>query len=313
MRGRLLLVSGVHRKGLLLVATVLLLAACAPPEQQVIEESRGVLTVATVNYPLAYFAERIGGEYVQVSFAVPADVDPAFWQPSAESVLEYQQADLIFINGAGYAAWVQKASLPLSRVVDTSAVAADRLITVTAGPRHKHGPTGEHDHGVTAFTTWLDPDIAKLQAESVLQALSNARPEYTEAFDAGYRRLADDLDDLNAQFATALALPVDAAVVFSHPVYQYLQRQYAVNAVTVMWEPDEALTSDDLSELPRRLDSSGMQLVIWEAEPSAANQAALAAEGFQSIVFATAANKPAEGDYLDVMRANAERFEELSR
>ena len=56
-----------------------------------------------------------------------------------------------------------------------------------------------------------------------------------------------------------------------------------------------------------------MQLMILEAEPSAANQAALAAAGFQSIVFATAANKPIEGDYLDVMRANAKRFEELSR
>jgi len=250
---------------------------------------------------------------VQVSYAVPADVDPAFWQPSAEAVLEYQQADLIFVNGAGYAAWVKKASLPLSRVIDTSALAADQLITVTAGPRHKHGPTGEHDHGETAFTTWLDPDIAKVQAEAVLQALANARPEYAEVFDAGYQQLVDDLDALNAQLAAALALPVDATVVFSHPVYQYLQRHYAVNAATVMWEPDMALTSDDLSSLPGRPDGSAMQLVIWEAEPSAANQAALAAEGFQSIVFATAANKPVEGDYLDVMRANAERFEELSR
>jgi len=306
-------VSGVHRKGLLLVATVLSLAACTPPEQQVAQGPGGVLTVATVNYPLAYFAERIGGENVQVSFAVPPDVDPAFWQPSAEAVLEYQQADLIFINGAGYAAWLQKASLPLSRVVDTSAVAADQLITVTAGPRHKHGPTGEHDHGATAFTTWLDPDIAKLQAESILQALSNARPEYAEVFDAGYQQLVDDLDALNAQFVDALAMPVDAAVVFSHPVYQYLQRHYAMNAVTVMWEPDLALTSDDLSALASRPEGSAMQLVIWEAEPSAANQAALAAAGFQSVVFATAANKPVEGDYLDVMRANAKRFEELSR
>ena len=223
------------------------------------------------------------------------------------------QADLIVINGAGYAAWLKKAALPLSRIIDTSAVAKDQLIVETEGVRHKHGPTGEHDHGETAFTTWLDPDIAKLQAEVILQALSKARPEYAEVFDAGYRQLVDDLDALNAQLAGALALPANAAVVFSHPVYQYLQRHYAMNAATLMWEPDVALTSDDLSSLPDSADGSGMQLVIWEAEPAAANRTALAAAGFQSVVFATAANKPVEGDYLDAMRANAKRFEELPR
>jgi zinc transport system substrate-binding protein len=313
MRRRLLLVSGVHGKVLLLVATVLLLAACAPPEQQAAQKSDGVLAVATVNYPLAYFAERIGGEHVKVSFAVPADVDPAFWQPSPEAILKFQQADLILINGAGYAAWLKKAALPLSRIIDTSAVAKDQLIIETEGVRHKHGPTGEHDHGETAFTTWLDPAIAQLQAAAILQALAQARPEYAEVFDVGYRQLVDDLDALNVQFAGALALPANATVVFSHPVYQYLQRHYAINAKTVLWEPDMALTSDDLSSLPARSDAPGLQLVIWEAEPSAANRAALAAAGYQSVVFVTAANKPAEGDYLDAMRANAKRFEELPR
>ena len=34
------------------------------------------LTVYTVNYPLQYFAERIGGEYVEVIFPAPGDEDP---------------------------------------------------------------------------------------------------------------------------------------------------------------------------------------------------------------------------------------------
>jgi zinc transport system substrate-binding protein len=39
----------------------------------------GQLTVITVNYPLAYFAERILGDAGRVSFPAPADVDPAYW------------------------------------------------------------------------------------------------------------------------------------------------------------------------------------------------------------------------------------------
>jgi len=39
------------------------------------------LIIYTVNYPLAYFTERIGGEHVKVVFPVPPDMDPAFWKP----------------------------------------------------------------------------------------------------------------------------------------------------------------------------------------------------------------------------------------
>ncbi|NJN46252.1 MAG: hypothetical protein HC808_06995 [Candidatus Competibacteraceae bacterium] len=36
------------------------------------------LSVYTVNYPLAYFAERIAGEQAEVVFPAPAGRDPAF-------------------------------------------------------------------------------------------------------------------------------------------------------------------------------------------------------------------------------------------
>ena len=73
-----------------------------------------------VNYPLKYFAERIGGPHVNVTLPVTADEDPVYWVPGIEVIGQYQQADLILLNGAGYAKWVKKASLPRSKTVDTS-------------------------------------------------------------------------------------------------------------------------------------------------------------------------------------------------
>ena len=40
------------------------------------------LVVYTTNYPLAYFAERIGGELVRVEFPVPSGIDPAYCPPA---------------------------------------------------------------------------------------------------------------------------------------------------------------------------------------------------------------------------------------
>jgi len=42
------------------------------------------LSVAVVNYPLMYFAQRIGGPDVSVAFPASADGDPAFWEPGPE-------------------------------------------------------------------------------------------------------------------------------------------------------------------------------------------------------------------------------------
>ena len=44
------------------------------------------LYIYVVNYPLKYFAERIGGEHVKVEFPVPAGADPAYWNPDLADI-----------------------------------------------------------------------------------------------------------------------------------------------------------------------------------------------------------------------------------
>ncbi|MDF1727819.1 MAG: zinc ABC transporter substrate-binding protein, partial [Sulfitobacter sp.] len=118
--------------------------------------------VATDNYPLAYFADRLGGGEVEVLFPVPEGTDPSFWRPGIADITAIQKADLIALNGAGFSTWSTKASLPRSRTLDTSAGFQDRLIrtdTVT----HSHGEGGEHSHTATANYTWLDFTLAMEQ------------------------------------------------------------------------------------------------------------------------------------------------------
>ena len=101
------------------------------------------ITVYTVNYPLQYFAERIAGKHADVVFPAPDGVDPAFWTPDSETVNRYQQADLILLNGAGYAGWTQHASLPRLKQVDTSAAFSAAYIRQAGGAAHSHGPGTE--------------------------------------------------------------------------------------------------------------------------------------------------------------------------
>ena len=192
------------------------------------DSSASVLSVYTVNYPLQYFAERIGGEHVAVSFPAPVDGDPAYWNPDPDFVAAYQQADLILLNGAGYAKWVTTVTLPTSKLVDTSEGFQERYIIIEGAVVHSHGPDGEHSHGETAFTSWLDPTLAIEHAAAIRDALVAARPEHESAFHEGFAALEQDLAALDERIETAVTGGTDVLVVGSHPVYQYLARRYGL-------------------------------------------------------------------------------------
>ena len=110
-------------------------------------------TAYVVNLPLQVLAQRIGGDSWGVHFPAPADVDPADWSPSGEIVAAYQGADLILLNGAGYASWVARASLPAKTQVDTTAAVRDRLIPLEQVVTHQPWPSSRRAPSQTPSRT----------------------------------------------------------------------------------------------------------------------------------------------------------------
>lgn len=294
---------------------VAVLGACAgedrPPEELVATESRPApLVVVAVNYPLAYFAGRIGAEHVTVRLPAPEGVDPALWTPGPDQIAAFQGADLILLNGAGYAGWVDKASLPASRAVNTSAGFEDLYIAEKEAVVHTHGPAGEHEHGDVAFTTWLDPMLAVEQARAIRDALTRARPALADVFETGFEALDADLSAIDDRLESVAASDPDRPLLASHPVYQYLARRYGLRIASVHFEPDVAPGAAAWRELAESNAEHGARWMLWEAEPLPGTAARLLDEhGVRSVVFAPCANRPSEGDFLSTMEANVARLE----
>lgn len=269
------------------------------------------LTVYTVNYPLTYFCERIGGNLIEVVFPAPADLDPAFWFPGPATISDYQKGDLIILNGAGYAKWTRKVSLPLLRTVDTSKSFADQFIKIDTNVTHSHGPQGDHSHSGTAFTTWLDFSLAARQAESIYRALSRKLPAHEAELKNNFDSLKTDLLLLDEQLRKMTAARPELALLASHPIYQYLARRYQLNLKMVMWEPDADPGEKEWLSLQALLENHRAQWLLWEDTPLPESSARLEQMGVRSVVFSPCFNRPEQGDFLSVMRTNIRNLEPL--
>ena len=289
------------------------LAACGETEQAQsgnAETATGPkahpLLVAS-NYPLFYFASQIAGgsEGVPQILFPEIEGDPAFWAPSADQIQLLQSAEMVLLNGAGYESWLDWVTLDRDRLLDTSSGFTDKLIELEDTLTHQHGPAGKHSHPGFAFTTWLDPRLAMEQAEAISAALESLAPDQAERFRNNLSALQSRLSDLDRELAVTFAALGDQAILFSHPVYQYLQRRYGLNGVSLLhWEPDAEPSVSAWIEFQKILQQHPAAIMLWEAEPLSSTTERLSELGVQSIVFRTASNLPGQGDYFDVLTGN---------
>lgn len=290
------------KKTLIPGLVVLLLASCS--KEPVDTSKQEMPVVYTVNYPLAYFSEYIAGDAVTVIFP-EMEGDPAFWEPTPEEITPFQEADLILLNGADYAKWVPRVSLPHSKLIDTSVAYREQLISIDGSASHAHGPGGAHAHGAVAFTTWLDPQLAILQ----LNAIQDAFSKHWNLDDSRFQALEKNLLLLDEKLAEAFGPFDDQPLLGSHPVYQYLARRYHLNLKSVHWEPDMVPDAAMLRELEDILEAHPAKLMLWEGEPLPEIKALLAEKGIACNVFDPCGNRPDNGDFMQVMWNNNRRLD----
>ena len=114
-------------------------------------------------------------------------------RPVHRAPLAAPRLKTVFVNAAGVDRlapfdWLPAAVLPLTKQVITSQVFMDRYVTNGEVITHSHGPQGMHSHGPIDFNTWMDPQQAAMQAQSVHDELVRLVPAAAKEFD---HRFAD--------------------------------------------------------------------------------------------------------------------------
>lgn len=187
------------------------------------ETESGKVKILTTFYPLTYYAERIGGDMVEVKQLIPNNTEVHSWQPSISDIVEAEESDIIISNGAGLDHWLEEDILPSIETGDKTIVetteGADLLTLEGEEVEDVHG------HGNLDPHTWISPYMAHHQAENIYEALVESDPDNSEYYGERWISFKSKLLQLDERYMEELSGGRDM-IFTTHAAFGYLTNRY---------------------------------------------------------------------------------------
>lgn len=226
------------------------------------------LMVYTSMYPLAYFAEQIGGNLVTVHNLTPTGAEPHDYEPTQKDLIQLNKSDLFIYNGAGLESWIDKIKTNID-TKQTMLVESTKNIKLLTGKEeeeeeHNQHHTDNHPENVDPHV-WLDPILAKKQAENIKQALIQKDPEHKTIYEQNYEKLAQRLDQLDQSYRSVLSQTKSKNVLTSHAAFHYLTERYGLKQVAISGlSPDQQPSPKRLKEIIQYAKQNNIKYIFFE-------------------------------------------------
>lgn len=245
---------------------ILLLAACGNKEN--IEKSDQISIYTTV-YPLQYFAERIGGDAVNVQSIYPPGADEHSFDPTQKEMIKLADADLFFYIGLGLEGFVENAEKTMKNEHVKMIATADAITEDMLEEDHDHEEDEdhdhEHDHGEFDPHVWISPVLSDALAFSVKEALIEAAPDKKEQFEENFEALRDDLIKLDRQFIDMASEAPTKTFYVSHAAFGYLADTYGLEQVAIAGLNSQSEPSQkQLATLVQEAKEQNIKYVLFE-------------------------------------------------
>jgi zinc transport system substrate-binding protein len=177
--------------------------------------------------PHKFFVEKIAGNTVDVILMVPAAASAHTYEPTPRQMLAASKAQLWFRIGETFenrAIQALRSHRPDLIIVDMR----QGLDLIAEGCCHHHASLDLH--------FWLSARLAKKQAETIAQALSQAYPQHQELYAKNLKKFHEELDQLDQDIQTILLSISNRNILVSHPAYAYFCRDYDLRQFSIEFE-----------------------------------------------------------------------------
>lgn len=246
--------------------------------------------------PIAYFVERVGGPKVEVNVLVGPGQDPHTFDPTPKVMAKLAESQVLFKIGFPFEETLIKkigSTFKGLQVVDLQQGIKLRPMTEEeveaeeaghghgTGEKHErsHGQADEHKHSHEAGDmdqhTWLNPQLAKVQARTIADTLIRIDPGHQAQYEKNLKDFQDDLDGVHAQLTKALAPVKGKSFFVFHPAYGYFGDAYGLKQTAVQLGGKEP-TARQLARLIDRAKRDGVRVIFVQPQFSKKSAEALA-------------------------------------
>ncbi|MEK7084305.1 MAG: zinc ABC transporter substrate-binding protein [Patescibacteria group bacterium] len=254
-------------------------------------------------YPLAHFAEIVGGDRVEVVNLTPPGAEPHDFEPTPQDIVRLRNAALVLVNGSGFEEWF--ASVWKSGIIRAPILALAEQVNLLPA-----GSGGAYDPHI-----WLDPVLAQAEVSVIRDALiavDSFRKDTYEKNAAAYIRQLENLDQAYARGLSSCRI---RTVISPHLAFQYVGKRYGIDFMGIAGvSPDEEPSPKRMAELADIAKAKGVEYIFFETLVSPKLAETIAKEaGIGTLVL-----NPIEGltedeisageTYISVMEKNLEQL-----
>ncbi|MGP3976902.1 metal ABC transporter substrate-binding protein [Streptomyces sp. 8N114] len=288
----------------------------------------GKVKVAASFYPMAYLAQQIGGDHVEVQNLTKPGTEPHDLELSPKQTGELSEADLIvYLKGLQPAVDEAVDQSGVKNIADaTSFTTLEKHGTDVHGEEghdehgekghEEHGEKGHeehegHDHGEDAAGdphVWLDPVRYSEVAEGVGKKLQKADPDHKDEYKKNTEKLVSRLKDLDKDFKDGLKKKKTDTFITTHAAFGYLAERYGLHEEAVSGiDPESEPSAARMKELHKVAKKDDVDTVFFENTASDKTAKTLAGDlRLKTSVLSPieTIKDPKKDDYFSVMHQN---------
>ncbi|WP_457458615.1 metal ABC transporter substrate-binding protein [Streptomyces sp. TE5632] len=291
------------------------LSACSSGSSAAVGNTDKFDVVASF-YPMAFLAEQIGGDHVNVTSLTQPGQEPHDLEISTKQTAQLEESDAaLYLKGLqptvdeaiGQSGVRTKIDAATLTSLDHAAGAGGH------GDDHGHGHDDEHGHSHSHDGrdphVWLDPVKYAEIAEGVGKAFQKADPDHATDYKKNTEALVGELNDLDAEFKAGLEHRKTDVFVTAHAAFGHLAARYglteeAINGLAPESEPSAAR----VKQLTETAKADGVTTVFYETlisdrtAKTVARDAGLRTDVLDPLEGIT--DKSRGDDYFQVMESN---------
>jgi zinc transport system substrate-binding protein len=268
---------------ILLLLLASFLTGCADDKNNTTTES-GKASVYTTVYPLQYFSERIGGEWLTVYSIYPPGADEHTFEPSQRDMMNLADSDVFFYIGLGLEGFVDKAESTLKNEgVQFISLGENLHLEVEnheeethEGESHEEDSHEEeshehdtHQHGDIDPHVWLDPIYSKEMALGIKDSLVELMPEHKDTFEKNFKQLETELNALDTAFKETIGSGKHKEVIVSHAAFGYWEERYGLKQISISGLSSGAEPSQkELEQIVKTAKEKNLKYILFEQNVS---------------------------------------------